>query len=288
MRASGDDAATAYLASSAGLSDGARLPTFDSALDSAFFIGFIPKADGLFTVSVPDGYETRLHVALCWCSDNDDCPADRPADAVDASLHVSLTSATGPQLAFSANADTSWTLNTAARTCVKMEIESDSVSSAMTFDTLELQFVPPQQQQQQEITAPARRRRAAGETLTFIPSFPSFAVFKFSSQNGTTVNAADLEGAATTQDLVPPWFLSCPPALSKRTFDTVNGSATATVQLAPLTADDFVTPIPEVELTFFSSADTPLPALTGNPPLYTAELSAIGASQRCSLWCWRW
>ena len=113
-----DDSALAYLVSSPGLSDAARLPSFESALDTSFFIGFRTSTGRPFTVSVPEGYNTTLNIALRWCSDLNTFPSHKPISAHDANTHVSLAGfqSTGPAPKFAASADASWVLDSASRT----------------------------------------------------------------------------------------------------------------------------------------------------------------------------
>lgn len=88
---------------------------------------------------------------------------------------------------------------------------------------------------------------------SFTSAFPSFVVISMRREDGTPIDGTDFEQFVTTEDLVPPQFLACPPPLSERTFYAGPGSTMVLVTLPEMTAFDNIDPSPIVEYPFSSA-----------------------------------
>eukprot|EP00043_Microstomoeca_roanoka_P011985 m.113350 g.113350 ORF g.113350 m.113350 type:complete len:2370 (-) comp15356_c3_seq2:346-7455(-) len=235
--------AQAYILASRGLADAARLISFTSSSYSPGFIGLQPISKRPFIISVPEDMTAAIYIALRWCTDTAEFPT-RPATAENATSSVLLvgtpSSVTPP--AFIDQGSWVYESNNGRR-CIELVTQSERFVGSLEFSTLELQFIPPNSQ---------RKRRLQSAADTYWPAFPSYVVVDMQPINGTTITA-NLEGAVTTEDLVPP-ILDCPPPVEDTTFVVAPGQVSAVVTLPTMTAYDSVDPDPQIVYPFTSKS----------------------------------
>eukprot|EP00043_Microstomoeca_roanoka_P011984 m.113312 g.113312 ORF g.113312 m.113312 type:complete len:2350 (-) comp15356_c3_seq1:622-7671(-) len=243
-----DTTAHAYVLSSPGIADAARLVPFTSDLTTTFFIGFRSTSGRPFTISVPENMQADVQIDLKWCTDSLPFPSDfTQGIATNVSIVVDMAGANAasdiPE--FSDSGSFIYDNTNTNRRCLQMLSRTNSFNGSLEFSTIELEFSPP--------SSSGMRRRSADDRF-FLPSFPSFIVVEMQTTDGSPAAATSLEGAVTTDDLVPPQFLECPPPASARTFTVGAGQVAAVVTLPEMSAFDSVDKAPQIIYPFTTAS----------------------------------